>query len=155
MPGNHGGSMRHKTSLAENEVWYQFWNARNDQGYYLRDKWAECVQEATSTSSNHETSLKACHDDQNFLPNEFNDPKHQFLLSKIATVSKSTVCFNTQFAEVGQVGSLLTQWVGLQYDPNVGQWFWDGFDPISNQPTRTPVNTQLSRSDRNSSNTPI
>uniref|UniRef100_A0A914VHT8 C-type LECtin n=1 Tax=Plectus sambesii TaxID=2011161 RepID=A0A914VHT8_9BILA len=89
------------------QVWYQFWLPQADNGYYLRDKWAECVQVPTTASSNHDTAATACHIDGYSLPNEFSYAKHQFLL------------------KMAQQGGLTSQWIGLQYDTSLKQWFWE------------------------------
>uniref|UniRef100_A0A914WA24 VWFA domain-containing protein n=1 Tax=Plectus sambesii TaxID=2011161 RepID=A0A914WA24_9BILA len=120
---NHVGSLPQKVSRASHQVWDQFWLPRADKKYYLRDKWAECVQESTTASSNHDTALNECHANKNYLPNEFSLEKHQFLID-VAN------------------GKLVTQWIGLQYDSMNKQWFWDNYDRIMNQTIRTPVRFQ-------------
>uniref|UniRef100_A0A914W790 Uncharacterized protein n=1 Tax=Plectus sambesii TaxID=2011161 RepID=A0A914W790_9BILA len=117
---NHVGSLRQKASRATHQVWDQFWLPRADKKYYLRDKWAECVQESTTASSNHDTALSACHVNKNYLPNEFSLAKHQFLINA---------------AE----GQLTTQWIGLQYDPINKQWFWDNYNRTTNESDRIPA----------------
>uniref|UniRef100_A0A914UI81 Uncharacterized protein n=1 Tax=Plectus sambesii TaxID=2011161 RepID=A0A914UI81_9BILA len=107
--GNPGGSHRalNEKASRDNQVWYQFWLPQADKKYYLRDKWGECVQVPTTASSNHDTSATACHTDGYSLPNEFNYPKHQFLL------------------QIAQQGGLTSQWIGLQYNSGTRQWYWD------------------------------
>uniref|UniRef100_A0A914WH29 C-type LECtin n=1 Tax=Plectus sambesii TaxID=2011161 RepID=A0A914WH29_9BILA len=107
--GNPGGSHRALSEKAsrDQQVWYQFWLPQADNNYYLRDKWGECVQVPTTASANHDTAAAACHSVGYTIPNEFNYPKHQFLL------------------KIAQQGGLTSQWIGLQYDTSLRQWFWD------------------------------
>uniref|UniRef100_A0A914WWT0 C-type lectin n=1 Tax=Plectus sambesii TaxID=2011161 RepID=A0A914WWT0_9BILA len=121
MPGNHGKSLQQKTSRVDHQVWYQLWLPQADNNYYLRDKWGECVL-ITPASSNHDTAAQACHDDGNFLPNEFNMIKHQFVMNIAATVQ------------------MISQWIGLQYDPVARQWFWDDFNRVTGQYAQRPAN---------------
>lgn len=48
------------------------------------------------------------------------------------------------FADFAQAGNILTQWIGLQYDPSLRQWYWDYFDQSSNRTTRVPVSQKSS-----------
>uniref|UniRef100_A0A914VC95 C-type lectin domain-containing protein n=1 Tax=Plectus sambesii TaxID=2011161 RepID=A0A914VC95_9BILA len=104
----------------DSTVWYQFWLPQADKNYYLRDKWAECVQVPTTASSNHDTAAAACHINGFSLPNEFSYAKHQFLI------------------KMAQEGGLTTQWIGLQYDTIYHQWYWD--NQLGNVAGRVPMN---------------
>uniref|UniRef100_A0A914VI28 Uncharacterized protein n=1 Tax=Plectus sambesii TaxID=2011161 RepID=A0A914VI28_9BILA len=104
----------------DNQVWYQYWLPQADKKYYLRDKLAECLQATTTASSNHDTAIAACHLDGNSLPNIFSYAKHSFLIN-LAVQS-----------------SLTSQWIGLQYDPTIRQWYWD--NQIGDVAGRTPMN---------------
>uniref|UniRef100_A0A914V3T2 C-type lectin domain-containing protein n=1 Tax=Plectus sambesii TaxID=2011161 RepID=A0A914V3T2_9BILA len=108
----------------DSQVWYQFWLPQADKNYYLRDKWAECVQVPTTASSNHDTAAAACHKDGYSVPNEFSYAKHQFLISTFAFLLSSVSC-KSVISEMAQEGTLTSQWIGLQYDTTYRQWFWD------------------------------